>query len=173
MNTTTANLTPGTYLRLTFGRGTQLFFVSRVSAKGKPFGLRCNGGTWTCSSIKVDDPRIDAVLTADEARAYCLERDYRWDPPTAEIARAEAAGELARAAEFDEEAAELEAGPAVTTHESFNQFNGKTYTYTRNHHERAAWARKRAASHRRVAVVCNARALELAALELIAEGGAR
>jgi hypothetical protein len=47
-----------TYL-LRYGRGTQVFHCTKVSAKGKPFGLRAYGGNcWLPADIKVDDERV-------------------------------------------------------------------------------------------------------------------
>jgi hypothetical protein len=79
----TSMLRPTQMLRVTFGRGTQLFYVLRVSPKGKPFGLRLVGGTWpiALTSLAIDDPRIEAVLTPDEIISYTRSRGFGNTPP--------------------------------------------------------------------------------------------
>lgn len=54
-----------TTYRLQFGHGTQYFHITRVTAKGKPFGFRLNGynprkggGEWRPTSLKIDDKRV-------------------------------------------------------------------------------------------------------------------
>lgn len=56
----------GKTYRISYGNGSQLFHVTRISSKGQPFGYRLfgTGGTWTISSLKVNDPRIEVEWPA-------------------------------------------------------------------------------------------------------------
>ncbi|MEE8473533.1 MAG: hypothetical protein V3S82_10240 [Dehalococcoidia bacterium] len=61
MNTTTdLNIEPGDTLLVTFGQGTQLFRVTEVSGRGKPWGFRWNAsrGSWQPSSLGANDRRV-------------------------------------------------------------------------------------------------------------------
>lgn len=50
----------GKTYKLTYGNGTQVFHVTRISPKGKAFGLRLfeSRGTWVPSPLKVGDRRV-------------------------------------------------------------------------------------------------------------------
>ncbi len=89
----TADLALGTYLIIGYGNGTQVFFVTRVTPKGKPFGLRLygrsndGGGVWDTSSLKVNDGRIEKVL---DARPVDVPAPLALDQAPRSIARLEA-----------------------------------------------------------------------------------
>ena len=58
----------GKTYRLTYGNGTQLFHVVRISKKGKPFGFRFVGTQgWTVSSLKVNDVRLRDEWTSSRS----------------------------------------------------------------------------------------------------------
>lgn len=65
----TASLETGTFVRIAYGRGTQAFFVEKISAKGKVTGQRffATGHGWTKASLAIDDYRILEVLSAKPA----------------------------------------------------------------------------------------------------------
>ncbi len=69
MTIKTSTLTAGTFVRITYGRGTQTFLVEQVSAKGKVTGQRffATGNGWTKASLAIDDYRIIEILDAKPA----------------------------------------------------------------------------------------------------------